>query len=403
MRILKRTTSIFAALLASFLLLLTGLILWAFWVYPTAYVSRVLTMRMSSVEDYLVNFPTRPLQAAEVPFEFGEALAEEMVLTQFSQLVGAPDFEAWLADRGTQAFLVIQHDAILYEGYFNGADPTSMMTSFSVAKSFTSALVGMAIAEGHISSIDDPITRYLPELSQRDPRFEQISIRHLLLMASGLVYQDFRPGLFNSDDPLTTYHPDQRWLALNNTRIQEQPGVHFKYNKYHPQLLGMIIERATGYSVTEYTQTRLWNPLGMEFDGAWALDSEASGFEKMEAGLNARAIDFAKFGRLYLNNGEWMGKQLLPDQWIADSTQPMWSVYQSERGYYGYMWWGFYRADAPADFSAVGDHGQFIYVSPARDLIIVRNGTEWGFPGDDGAAMEEWTKLIHDFISKLER
>ena len=179
-----------------------------------------------------------------------------------------------------------------------------MVTSFSVAKSFVSTLVGIAIEEGAIHSLDDPITDYLPELLERDRRFEQITIRHLLLMSSGLEYDESGSFMFNGDDPLTTYHPDQRHLALTNTRIGGPPGRSFSYNKYHPQLLGLILERATGMSVTAYTQSRLWDPLGMEFDGAWTLDSDASGFEKMEAGLNARAVDFAKLGRLFLHEGD---------------------------------------------------------------------------------------------------
>jgi CubicO group peptidase (beta-lactamase class C family) len=161
-------------------------------------------------------------------------------------------------------------------------------------------LIGIAIQEGHIKGVDDPITMYLPEMAERDPRFNEITIRHLLLMASGLEYVKFRPLLFNSDDILTSYYPDQRKISLENTHIIDPPGQYFLYNKYHPQLLGMILERATGMSVTNYLQTRIWDPLGMEFGGSWSTDSEAFDFEKMETGVNARAIDFAKFGVLFL-------------------------------------------------------------------------------------------------------
>jgi CubicO group peptidase (beta-lactamase class C family) len=162
--------------------------------------------------------------------------------------------------------------------------------------------------------------------------------------------------LFNGDDPLTTYYPDQRQLALEKLQVVDPPGEYFLYNKYHPQLLGLILERATGDSVTEYTQEKLWESLGMEFDGSWSLDSEASGFEKMEAGLNARAIDFAKLGQLYLEQGNWDGVQVIPSEWVSDSTQVDASrqraVYYPEEmgqvihdtlgGYYKYMWMRFY-------------------------------------------------------------
>jgi CubicO group peptidase (beta-lactamase class C family) len=144
-------------------------------------------------------------------------------------------------------------------------------------------LIGIAIEEGYINSVDDPITDYLPELADRDPRFGDITIRHLLLMSSGLEFQANRYGLFNGDDPLTTYYPDQRQIALENTNIIDPPGAYFLYNKYHPQLLGMIIERTTGTSVTSFMQEKIWDPIGMEYSGSWSIDSEVSDFEKMES------------------------------------------------------------------------------------------------------------------------
>ena len=160
---------------------------------------------------------------------------------------------------------MIQNGAVKYENYFNNTRRDSIVTSFSVAKSFDSAMIGMAIQEGFIKSVDDPITTYLPELAQRDPRFKLITIRDVLLMASGLDYVKFRPLLFNSDDILTTYYPNQRKLALENTQVIDPPGQYFLYNKYHPQLLGLILERATGMPVTQLPanppvgQSRAWN------------------------------------------------------------------------------------------------------------------------------------------------
>ncbi len=208
-------------------------------------------------------------------------------------------------------------------------------------------------------------------------------------MASGLEYQEMRFLIFSGDDPLTTYYPDQRWIALNNTHVVEPPAEHFLYDKYHPQLLGMILERATGMPVTAYLQAKLWTPLGMAYDGSWSTDSLDSDFEKMESGVNARAVDFAKLGQLYLQGGAWQGQQLVPETWVADSTQP-WPVNRPDYypasiadrpggGYYGYMWWGFLRPDG-YDFCAAGDKGQYVYVSPAKRLVIVRNGTDYGVP-----------------------
>jgi CubicO group peptidase (beta-lactamase class C family) len=280
----------------------------------------------------------------------------------------------------------------LYEEYFNDTSRETLATSFSVAKSFASALVGIAIDEGYIDSVNEPITNYLPELVERDARFSRVTIRHLLLMASGLDYEANRIWLFNGDDPLTTYYPDQRKAALEFTNIVDGPEEYFSYNKYHPQLLGLILERSTGISVTDYLQEKIWTPVGMEFDGSWSLDSDWSNFEKMEAGINARPIDFAKFGRLFLRKGEWNGVRLISKDWIERSTQADLSIqnndyYKDEfgqyilndrNGYYKYMWYGMFREEGHPDISAEGDRGQYIFVSPQSNIIIVRNGFEFG-------------------------
>ena len=229
------------------------------------------------------------------------------------------------------------------------------------------------------------------------------------MMAGGVGFEEMRPALFNGDDILTSYYPDQRKAALEFTEIVDPPGEYFLYNKYYPQLLGMIVERATGQIISEYMEQKLWQPMGAEFDASWSLDSEESGFEKMEAGLNARAIDFAKFGRLYRENGQRNGVQIIPSEWVVDSTQVDQATlteqyYSTEmgrslkndlNGYYKYMWWGYFQDDGSYDFAAEGDHGQIIYVSPSKGLIIVRNGYEYG----PDMSMTRWIKLTRDFAS----
>jgi CubicO group peptidase (beta-lactamase class C family) len=363
-------------------------------VYSPTYVGRVLTSGQSEFSDYVDGFPLRAIPASSRPAPFASDPDEDRVRAELGRIFGVDDLEAFLADADSQAFVVIADDAVIYERYFGDTTRDSMLTSFSVAKSFVSVLVGIAIDEGHIGSVDDPITTYLPELSERDPAFEDITIRDLLRMASGLEYMDLRWWLLNGDDPLTTFYPDQREIALTNTHIVEGPGEHFDYNKYHAQLLGMILERATGVSVTEFTRTRLWEPIGAEFDAAWALDSEESGFEKMESGFNARAIDYAKLGRLMLDGGRAGDTQVVSAEWLAESTaldpathtaeyysrsfSP--HVYDGGAGYYAYMWYGMLRTGAPSDVVAEGDRGQIIFVSPANGVVIVRNGTDFGIP-----------------------
>ena len=374
-------------------------------VYSPTYVGRVLEMRESSQSDYLHNFPTRTLDASTNPYVYEVALepdAEARLQTVF----GTGDLQDFMESTGTQALIVIKDDAVVVERYANEAQRDTMLTSFSVAKSFDSALVGIAIDEGFIGGVEDPITEYLPELADEETPGSAISIADLLSMSSGLEYSEMRWALFNGDDPITTFHPDQREVALEAaTRVVDPPGRYFLYNKYHPQLLGMILERTTGSTVTEYMQTRLWEPIGMQYDGQWTLDSETSGFEKMEAGLNARAIDFAKLGSLYLGGGEWNGSQVVPAEWVEASVSfdperdqashyrddfGRW-IHQDGGGWYGYFWYGRARDGSEPDFFAEGDHGQFVYVSPSADTVIVRMGTEFGLSG------AEWIDAFYSY------
>jgi len=400
---MKKLLKVLKYLVLGFLSLLGVLILYGSIAYSPTYVYRVLVWQDSDAFDWQ-KFPNHPLSASATPYHFASS-PDPRVEELLTSLSGADNWDNFMETNGTQAFIVIRDGNILYENYYNDTQRDSIVTSFSCAKSFDSALIGKAIEEGFINSVDDPITTYLPELAERDPKFNEITIRHVLLMASGLEYTEMRPLLFNGDDPLTTYYTNQRKLALENTFIIAPPVQYFQYNKYHPQLLGLILERTTGMTVTQYLQTRIWDPLGMEYEGSWSTDSKRSDFEKMETGVNARALDFAKFGVLYLNGGNWNGTQIIPQAWVDESTQPLlpdnYSDYYSDyvkampgTGYYKYMWWGMARDDGSYDFTAEGDKGQFIFVSPENNMVIVRNGTKYGIDS------HEWVKLFYEFASQ---
>jgi CubicO group peptidase (beta-lactamase class C family) len=364
-------------------------------VYSPEYVRRSFFVGEATVYDYL-KLPGRPLTASPKVFHFATQPDEARVRAIFEANPKVGNLEDFLARTGTQAFIVIRNDTILYEKYFNGTKRDSTVVSFSTAKSFTSALVGIAISEGQIKSVDDPITDYLPELAARDERFQKITIHDLLGMASGIRYDDKR-FLWHDESNLTYRYPDLRSLALNRTVIIEPPGQNFLYNDYNPILLGMILERATGRPVTDYLQEKLWTPLGMEFGGSWTLDSDSTGFEMMSCCINAHAIDFAKLGRLYLNKGDWDGNQVVPAEWVAESTQVDKGRKLDELVSYGNLWWEMPRSPEANDFFAWGNLGQFIYVSPSKNLIIVRNGEKYGLQGEG----IEWAGIFHQFASDI--
>jgi CubicO group peptidase (beta-lactamase class C family) len=369
--------------------------------YPAEYLIRAIRGGdRPTVHDYKI-FAERPMAASLSPFYFKEEPAEAMVQTLFEQNSRVDNLDVFLEQNQTQAFIVIQNDTILYEKYFNGASRDTIVTSFSVAKSFTSALIGAAIDDGYINSVDDPITDYLPELAERDPAFGEITIRDLLLMRSGIKFaEDFHLGL-DGDGAKAYYYHNLRKLVLDEIVVSTSPGP-YRYNYYNLLVLGMILERSTGMPVAPYLETRIWQPMGAEFDGSWSLD--ARGFEKMESGINARAIDFAKFGRLFLNNGNWDGTQILSAGWVEESTGPDSSlkftgsyIFNDYDGYYSYLWWGLRHDESNYDYAASGALGQWIYVSPHKNLIIVRNGEDFGNIGQKG-----WWDMFYQFASAIE-
>jgi len=358
------------------------------------YLPRVLLWMDADVGDH-ERFPSRAVGAGPSPFEYpvadggtsSDARLQTVTLERDGQREERP-LDDVLTSTGTTAFLVIHADHLVSERYFDGYDRESTQTSFSVAKSFVSALVGIAIEAGHIGGVDDPITTYLPELLDRDPRFGRITIRHLLTMSSGIRYDE--SGLpWDADDTKTYYMPDLRALALA-CEIESEPGQRFEYNNYNPLLLGLILERATGMSVSAYLAEKVWQPLGMGADGSWSLDSTASGFEKMESGINGRAIDFAKFGSLYLHGGEWGGRQVVPQAWVEESTRADVST-DPARGYQ-YFWW----VGEAGHYSARGNHGQYIFVAPEKDLVIVRFGTRYGH------ASRVWMDVFEQVTARFE-
>jgi CubicO group peptidase (beta-lactamase class C family) len=173
------------------------------------------------------------------------------------------------------------------------------------------------------------------------------------------------------DDAATYYAPDLRAVAFSSS-IVGAPGQVFHYNNFHPLLLGLVLERATGRPVAHYLEEKIWKLLGMEAPGSWSLDSEQSGFDKMESGINGQAIDFTKFGWLFLNEGNWNGVQLIPAEWVDESTRLDTATDPAPE--YQYFWWVNAKVTGKHNYYAAGKHGQYIYIVPEQNLIFVRFG-----------------------------
>lgn len=373
-----RTTLV---LIATLIGLVTGAYIWALKATDTSQLARALVWGDSGFGDQEL-FPARRISAGSEKVIFEEATGSQVGNFEYGG-VGIGE----LAEANqTTALIVLHGDVLLYEQYFNGSSHDSVQTSFSVAKSFTATLLGIALEEGLVRGLGDSVTDYVPELAQRDPAFTEITLLHLLTMSSGL---SFDHGSSPWADPANTYYgTDLRSSLLDTPYPEGLPGAVFDYNDWNVILLGMVLERATGMSVAEYTESRLWQPMGAEADGSWSLDSTQHGFEKMFVGVNGRAIDFAKLGWLYLHDGRNGSKQVIPEAFIAEATSN--NITTDPAPEYQYLWWIDENRDA---YYANGDHGQFIYVDRAAQLVIVRHGRS---PGD-----VDWVQLMGDMARWL--
>ena len=278
-------------------------------------------------------------------------------------------FDQYLETNNTVAFIIIKNDSIQYEKYFDGYDQESVVASFSMAKSVTSMLIGCAIQDGYIKSVDEPVTNYIPEFKNEE--ISKVTIKNLLQMTSGIKFNESYVNPFG--DAATYYYGTNLRRAIYKRKLAYQPGTNFSYSSGDTQILGLVLERALkGKSITAYLEEKIWKPLGMEYDATWSLDRKKDGLEKTFCCLNAHARDFAKLGRLYLNKGNWNGVQVVPQDWVEAST----TADTADGGveYYKYQWW----LEKDGSYNAAGILGQYIYVNPAKNLIIVRLGKNEG-------------------------
>ncbi len=220
----------------------------------------------------------------------------------------------------TIALLIVKEYTMVYERYFHGHSKTSISLSFSVTKAFFSALVGIAIEDGYIGSIEQPVTDYIPEIAAQG--FGKVTLKHLLQMTSGMGYGEH--GLIDNPFGKQARLSYTQHIAaeLVSVRLHTQPGTVFRYQSIDNALLGMAMQRALApTTITAYMQKKIWTPIGMESEVLWSTDRELDGMEKTWCCISATARDLAKFGRLYLRGGDWDGKTVVPRDWVANSTR----------------------------------------------------------------------------------
>jgi CubicO group peptidase (beta-lactamase class C family) len=288
----------------------------------------------------------------------------------------------------TNALLVIKNGRIVSETYRNATNEHSRFIGWSMTKSITSVLVGCALSEGRINSLDTPVSHYLPELEGGG--YDGVSIRHVMQMRSGVNYEE----RYDFDHPGRAASNHISSLVKNLTRFADaartvprlhEPGNHFQYKTLDTAVLGWLIERVSQGTVAAYTARCLWEPLGAEADGFYIMDgTPGTGREFSGAGFNATLRDFGRFGQMVLNGGVAADRRIVSSEWIRQSTQPT-AAEDGQRGGYGLQWWTLPGTQA---FAAIGLQGQYIYVDPATQTVVIKLSF---FPPGDNSALDAET------------
>jgi CubicO group peptidase (beta-lactamase class C family) len=315
--------------------------------------------------------PVADMSAAPAPLAFPDG-APLALPADYDHLGHRRDTATLLGETDTMALLVLVDGAVRHERYAAFGGRQVQWVSMSVAKSFVSALIGIAVGEGAIASIEAPVTQHLPELA--GTAYDGVRIRDILQMSSGVGWnEDYSdPGSDINRFAEVSASGGAMSGFIPTLRRETAPGTVNHYNSMDTQVLGMLLRAATGRTIADYMRDKLWHPLGMESPGHWLLDD--TGMEMAYACLNATARDYAKIGELYRLGGAWRGRQIVPADWVeasltADAPHLMPARVDPLFGY-GYQWW--LIAGAEGEFAAIGVYNQFVYVNPARRVTIIK-------------------------------
>jgi len=347
-------------------------------------------------------FPSRRVKASDTVLPL--RVAPRAIAPTYRFEGQTRSLDDFIARNHVSGLLVLKGQDILLERYALGADPDTRFVSFSMGKSVVSTLVGLALADGKIASLKDPVAKYLPEV--KGGAYEAASIEDVLNMSSGTSFQeaytDANSGIAKF---IGVFSRNQGGLYDFARQIPSggAPGQVFNYASADTEVLGMLVRRATGEPLADYLSRKVWAPMGAETEARWMLDGPgAAGAEVAAGGVLARLRDYGRFGLLFARGGELSGRRIVPGEWVADATRPHRPNLapgklggRSQLGY-GYQWW--LAPDRPGReglFMAIGIHGQYILVDRKRDLVIVKTAA-WPTAGD--AALAEETYAFFDGV-----
>lgn len=350
-------------------------------------VYKILYHNLADLDDYKI-FANRKVAASNEPFQWHSSI-------HFLQNKLPGEAATMLKEIGTTALLIIRNDTILLEQYEEGATDTTISNSFSMAKSYVSTLIGIALKQGLIKSLDQPVGDFLTEFKVWEK--SKITLRHCLMMSSGLKWKEEYLNPFSS--VTQAYYGNDIQKQISELKAIKIPGQGFEYKGSDTQILAFVLEKIYRKNLSQIASEQLWSPLGAGHSALWSLDKEG-GREKASCCLNATARDFALLGRLYLRMGEWNQKHLLNSEYIKLATSPILLLDKEAKAtnYYGYQWWLLPEYAERGIYYARGVGGQYIIVIPDENTIIVRLGKHRG--NKQASSFEEVFALI-DGVGRL--
>ncbi|MCX7696416.1 MAG: beta-lactamase family protein [Bacteroidales bacterium] len=354
-------------------LFIVGLLLFL----PQCYVGRLIVYNVADTRDYK-KFPQVIITPSPEPFRFYRGKQINLDSLSFPDIYvinkkKIRNYESLFKRTKTTAFLIIRHDTILYERYFRGYDSLSIFPSFSMSKSVISLLIGIALGEGKITSLDDPVIKYIPELR---PELKKVTIRHLLNMESGFQFQE---NYYNPFAEIAKYYyGDHLKQYIKKLKLKKEPGREFEYQSVNTLLLALVLESATGMPSWKYLETRFWQKIGTSLPATINLDSPKDSTFKAFCCLNATARDFAKLGKIMLDRGKYNDQQIIPTSYVDLLFNPETKKSPKKRKksvyFYRYHWW----YDSWGNLAAYGFLGQLVIIFPSKHMIMVRLGDKNG-------------------------
>ncbi len=334
-------------------------------------------------------FDNRIVQASPAPLALPTSSPEANFRLTEAEQARYRSFDELLSTQGTRAFLVVHDDAIVYERYFHGFSPVTELPAFSMSKTFAAVLIGRAVCQGLLPSVEESVVDYIPELVKK-PHYGEVTLERLLRMTSGIDFHEESLA-----GPQFYYATDLRDLMYSYD-VERQPGAHYEYGSVNVQLLWDVLHRRLGGdTVSHYFEEQVWGPLGAERAASWSLDSRSSGIEKFSGGFNATLRDYSRLGLLFLHGGTLAGRAILPPSWVAHalSPDPVAGLVHTTDGWVRrgmYQW--FLTSDGRAYF-AKGFRGQYVFVVPREHVVLVRFG--------EGYGDVNWTELFLRLASNL--